>query len=144
MQAELSVISKTYGLLLWTTHHVEGFPRSHRYSVGARLEQQVYQVLEKLVRAKFRRDRAALLAEVNLDLEVLRFQFRLASDLKCLSLKSHGFSASGSRYGNGPQSELQPPATCRWLARCLFIQIAFWIVISPHDQDSSMMPTCPP
>ena len=91
--AELLVIDKTYVLVLWTANHVAKFPRNHKFTLGERLIKQMYMVLEGLLRAKYTRDRAQLLRGVNLDLEILRFQFRLARDLKCLALESFGFAA---------------------------------------------------
>ncbi len=91
--AELTVIDRTYRFLIWTAEHVARFPRGHRFTAGARLEQQLYQVLDLLLRAKYTRDRAPLLRQANLELEVLRFQFRLVKDLKCLSRDSYGYAA---------------------------------------------------
>jgi hypothetical protein len=93
MTPDLPVIQKTYDLLLWTVGHTVKFPRVYRFSLGDRLERQVYGILENLLRAKFTKERALILEAVNLDLEVLRFQFRLARDLKCISLTSYGFAA---------------------------------------------------
>ena len=90
---ELTVISRSYDLLIWTAQHVARFPRSHRFTVGDRLDRQVYAVLDRLLRAKYTRDRASLLRQANLELEVLRFQYRMAKDLKCLSLESYGYAA---------------------------------------------------
>jgi hypothetical protein len=90
---ELTVITMTYDLLVWTAQHVARFPRSHRFTAGDRLDRQLYLVLDTLLRAKYTRERGPLLRQVNLELEVLRFQFRLAKDLKCLSLDSYGHAA---------------------------------------------------
>jgi hypothetical protein len=89
----MAVIAKTYDLVIWSCKHIAKFTRSYRFTLGDRLERQLYQVLEKLLRAKYSRERAAILREVNLELEVLRFQFRMAKDLKCLSLDSYGYAA---------------------------------------------------
>jgi hypothetical protein len=90
---ELLVISKAYDLVLWSCRHIGKFPRSHRFTLGDRLEQRLYDMLEQLVRARYTRERAPLLRSVNLDLELLRFQFRLAKDLHCLSVDSYGHAA---------------------------------------------------
>jgi 23S rRNA-intervening sequence protein len=90
---ELAVISKAYDLVLWSCRHLAKFPRSFRFTLGQRLETRLYDVLEKLLRAKYSRERQALLRDVNMDLELLRFQFRLARELKCLSLESYGFAS---------------------------------------------------
>jgi len=39
------------------------------------------------------RERRSILESINVDLEVLRFQIRLARDLNCLSIKSYGTTA---------------------------------------------------
>jgi hypothetical protein len=87
------VITKVYDLVVWSCRHIAKFPRSHRFTLGDRLEVRLYQVLEMLIRARYTRDRAALLRAVNVELELLRFQFRLAKDLQCLSVESYGHAA---------------------------------------------------
>ena len=90
---ELLVIAKTYDLVLWSSERVGKFPRSHRFTLGDRMERRLYDVLELLLQAKYVRERAGLLRRANLELELLRFQFRLARDLKCMSLESYGFAS---------------------------------------------------
>lgn len=91
---ELQVITKTYDFAVWTCNHIAGFNRSFRYSLGERLERQVNCVLEGLIRARYdSANRLSILRQVNVELELLRFQFRLAMDLKCLAPKHGGFAA---------------------------------------------------
>ena len=92
---ELLVIDKVYDLVLWSCRHLAGFPRSHRFTLGERMEGQLYDLLETLLRAKYSREKREFLARANLELEVLRFQLRLARDLRCLPFKSyeHGVRA---------------------------------------------------
>jgi hypothetical protein len=90
---ELPLIDAAYKLVVWSCQHIAKFPRSHRFTLGERLERQLYRILEGLLRARYCRDRMPLLQGVNLDLEVLRFQFRLAKDLRCLATKSYGHAA---------------------------------------------------
>ncbi|HKI32520.1 MAG TPA: diversity-generating retroelement protein Avd [Gemmataceae bacterium] len=90
---ELAVITKTYDLVLWSCHHAGRFPRSHRFVLGERIERNLYDLLETLIRARYTRERQALLGQANLTLEVLRFQMRLAKDLQCLKVNSYGFAA---------------------------------------------------
>lgn len=89
---ELMVINKTYDFVLWCAQHAGRFPRNHRYTLGTRIEQQLYDVLELLLQAKYRSDRQGLLQAANLKLEVLRFQLRLAHDLQCWRTNSFGFA----------------------------------------------------
>lgn len=89
---ELVVITKTYDLVLWSCGHTSRFPRNHRFVLGERIERNLYDLLETLIRAKYRRQRQDLLEDANLLLEILRFQMRLAKDLACLKANSYGFA----------------------------------------------------
>ena len=90
---ELPVIRAFYDFILWLSPKIANFPRDYRFVLGERMERQLYAILENLIRAKYRRVRKAVLEDVNLDLEILRFQVRLAKDLRCLPLKSYGQAA---------------------------------------------------
>ena len=91
--AELVVITKMYDLVIWGCQHVARFPRSHKFTVGDRLATRLQDLFDLLVRAKFHRERQALLEQVNLELELLRLQLRMAKDLKCLPIESYGFAS---------------------------------------------------
>ena len=89
---ELTVITKTYDLILWACHHTSKFPRNHRFVLGERIDRSLYELLETLIQAKYQRERKVLLEDANLKLEILRFQIRLASDLQCLKASSYIFA----------------------------------------------------
>lgn len=89
---ELTVITKTSDLILWSCNHTGKF-RNHRFVLGERIERNLYDLLETLIRAKYIRQRHELLEQANLVLEILRFQMRLAKDLQCLKVESYGFAA---------------------------------------------------
>ena len=102
---ELKVIADCYDLALYLSQRVEKFPRSHRYTLGADIERRVQSLLGQLIRAKYATGtdaRGTLLREVNAELDVLRFQLRLAKDLKALPVKSQGHAA-GLVEGVGAQ-----------------------------------------
>ena len=86
---ELVVITKTYDLILWSCNHTSRFPRNHRFVLGERMEQTLYDLLEILIQAKYSRQPKDLLHEANLKLEILRFQIRLAKDLQCVRQNSY-------------------------------------------------------
>ncbi len=48
---EMVVITKTYDLILWSCNHTSRFPRQHRFVLGERLERNLYDLLETLIRA---------------------------------------------------------------------------------------------
>ena len=78
---ELVVITKTYDLILWSCNHTSKFPRNHRFVLGERIERNLYDLLETLIRAKYTRQRQPLLERANLMLEILPFQMQSAKDL---------------------------------------------------------------
>ena len=90
---ELTVITKTYDLILWSCNHTSKFPRNHLFVLGERIERNLYSLLETLITAKYTKNRQRLLEDANLSLEVLRFQMRLAKDLQCLKVESYAFTA---------------------------------------------------
>jgi hypothetical protein len=90
---ELTVITKTYDLILWSCNHTSRFPRNHRFVLGERIERNLYTLLETLILAKYTKNRQRLLEDANLTLEILRFQMRLAKDLQCIKVNSYGFAA---------------------------------------------------
>jgi 23S rRNA-intervening sequence protein len=92
-EQELTIITKTYDLILWSCNHTSRFPRNHRFVLGERIERNLYTLLETLIRAKYNKSRQRLLEESNLTLEILRFQMRLAKDLQCLKVESYGFAS---------------------------------------------------
>jgi len=104
MSKELKVISDFYDFMLWMIKHTEKFPRHHRYSLGVAIENRLQMILGLLLRAKYTRDKTSVLNDANIELETLRFQLRLAKDLKVLPVKSHGYGAKltqsiGSQIG---------------------------------------------
>jgi hypothetical protein len=86
---ELKVIADFYDLMLWMIEHTEKFPRHHRYSLGLVIESRMQVILALLLRAKYSKDKRAFLEEANLELEILRFQVRLAKDVRALPASSH-------------------------------------------------------
>ena len=60
-QVELTVITKTYDFILWSCNHTSKFPRNHRFVLGERIERNLYDLLEILIRAKY--SRHAMLAD---------------------------------------------------------------------------------
>lgn len=88
---ELIVIDRTYELVRWFLGRLAKFPRSHRYGLGQRIESRLFDVLERLVQAKYadRQTKRHMLETVNLDLEVVRMFCRLAHELAILPHKSH-------------------------------------------------------
>ena len=115
---ELVVITKTYDLILWSCNHTGKFPRNHRFVLGERIERNLYDLLEILIRAKYTRQRQPLLEQANLVLEILRFQMRLAKDLQCLRSKAMALLPKAideiGKLVAHDETPQQPLATCQF------------------------------
>lgn len=86
-------LEKCYHFVLWLIPAVEKFPRAQRFLLGDRMQTTGIDVLEGLIEATYSREVTAILTRVNLQLEKLRFLFRLAKDLRYLDLKRYEFAA---------------------------------------------------
>ena len=89
------VIPVLYDRILWSSANVDAFPRKHRFTVGDRLITSELALLDDLLTAQFvPASRVRASQQANLGLERLRYLFRLAKDLQCLSLREYEFAAT--------------------------------------------------
>lgn len=89
---ELPVIALTSDLLLWTIGRIEKFPRSHRLSLGVRLQNGLHDVLDLLIEARFAPDKSTLLNQCSVRIEQTRMNFRLGCELRIIALNSHEYA----------------------------------------------------
>lgn len=82
-----------YQFILWLIPTVEKFPRSQKFQLGDRLQNEAMGVLDRLIEATYSKDRSGHLRAANLALEKLRFGLRLAKDLKHLDFKRYEHGA---------------------------------------------------
>jgi hypothetical protein len=85
---ELTVITKTYDLILWSCHHTSKFLRNHRFVLGERIERNLYDLLETLLRAKYTRQRKGLLEQANLALQVPRARPLTTRSLRTMAVQA--------------------------------------------------------
>ena len=75
---ELVVIQKLYDYLVWVSPIINRLPRDKKFTIGDRLLNKLYDVLEDLIKAKYRsRKKLELLRQANVGLEIVRFYQRL-------------------------------------------------------------------
>lgn len=65
--------------MTWCCEHTSKFPRNYRFVLGERIERNLYDILEWLIEAKYTKECLEILTKINLRLEILRFQFRIAN-----------------------------------------------------------------
>ena len=86
-------VEAMYRFLLWLVPAVNGFPRSQKFLLGDRIQATALDALERLIEATYTKARSQSLAQANLDIEKLRFLFRLAMDLRILELRRYEHAA---------------------------------------------------
>ena len=91
MKNELPIIQKVYDLVKWYVPILQKLPRSHRFTIGDRIITNLYQLLEDLLQARYRRNKLERLKEINAALEILRYQTRLLFDFELIQVKRYEY-----------------------------------------------------
>ncbi|MFM7886029.1 MAG: diversity-generating retroelement protein Avd [Pseudanabaena sp.] len=81
---ELPVIQKTYDLIKWTVPIINKLPRDHKYLLGNRIITSLYDLLDKLIIARYHKNKLPILEELNSHIDILRYQIRLLHDFELL------------------------------------------------------------
>lgn len=87
------VLEKMYQFVLWLVPKVDKFPRAQKFLIGDRIQTAALDVMEHLIEAAYIRDKLANLNRINLQLEKLRYLFRLAFDLRMMDMRRYEFAA---------------------------------------------------
>ena len=91
---ELLVIQKLYDYLIWVSPIINRLPRDKKYTIGDRLLNRLYDVLEDLIKAKYRsRNKLELLEQANVGLEIVRFYQRLILSDNLWNRKRYQFAS---------------------------------------------------
>ena len=56
MAGELPIIQKTYDLIKWYVPVLNRLPRTHRFQIGDRMITGLYDLLEKLILARYQKN----------------------------------------------------------------------------------------
>ena len=86
-------LEKMYQFMLWLVPTVDKMPRSHKFTLGDRIQNTALDALENLIEATYSKSAEAQLRQVNLSLEKLRFFFRMAADLHFIDLGRYEHAA---------------------------------------------------
>jgi hypothetical protein len=90
---ELSVIQKTYDLIKWYVPIVERFPKVHKFTIGDRIINLLYDLLEGLIQAKYAQTKLAQLESINIQLDILRYQTRLLLDFQLFAAHRYEYAS---------------------------------------------------
>ncbi|HOS04280.1 MAG TPA: diversity-generating retroelement protein Avd [Candidatus Hydrogenedentes bacterium] len=89
MVEDLSIIQRTYDLILWYVPRLNKLPRDVKFILGDRIQHTLYEILEGLIRARYQQEKLGLLDAMNAELGVLRYQTRLCKDLGHLDVRRY-------------------------------------------------------
>ncbi len=70
---------------------IERFPKVHKFTVGDRIINQLYDLLEGLIKAKYEKKKLNHLIDLNVQIDILRHQTRLLLDFELIALKRYGY-----------------------------------------------------
>ncbi len=89
----LKILDKTFDFVKWYFAHTEKFPKSKRFSVAVRVENNLLDVLENLVHVAVSKERLGHLVKINEILDVVRILTRLCFEMKFINVGSYEYAA---------------------------------------------------
>jgi hypothetical protein len=87
----LPIIQKTYDLIKWYVPILNRLPRDHRFTLGERMINGLYALLEGLIQARYSKDKLSQLQALNTHLDILRHQSRLLLDFDLMALQRYEY-----------------------------------------------------
>lgn len=92
---ELPVIQKTYDLIKWSVPLLNKLPNNHKFLIGNRIIGNLYDLLDSLIVARYRREKISILENVTEKIDIARYQIRLLHDLELLSTNRYEYFIKG-------------------------------------------------
>ena len=89
---ELPIIQHTYDLIKWYVPILNRLPKSHKFTLGDRMTNELYNLLESLIAARYAKEKKAQLEALNTQLSILRYQTRLLLDFKLVQVNRYEYA----------------------------------------------------
>jgi ABC-type transport system involved in cytochrome bd biosynthesis fused ATPase/permease subunit len=90
---DLPIIQKTYDLIKWYVPILERLPQRHRFILGERISNGLYDILEGLITARYAKQKLSQLERLNTKIEILRHQTRLLLDFELIAVARYEFAS---------------------------------------------------
>ncbi|KOR31882.1 hypothetical protein TI05_10790 [Achromatium sp. WMS3] len=93
---ELSIIQRTHDLIQWYIPILNRMPLDFKLTLGRRIMDGLYNLLEDLIRAKYttnKQTKLQILQKLNIELEIMRHQTRLLQKFTLLNTKRYEYIA---------------------------------------------------
>jgi hypothetical protein len=88
---DLPIIQKTYDLIKWYVPILNRLPRDHRFTLGERTTNLLYDLLENLILARYASNKLPFLEPLNGKLDILRHQTRLMLDFQLMKVERYEY-----------------------------------------------------
>ncbi len=88
---EIKILNDFYDLVKWFLPKITKFPRNYRYTLGMRIENKLYGIVELLISARYSKKKIQLLKKTNIEIEMLRYYVRLCKDMKLITSRNYEF-----------------------------------------------------
>lgn len=85
---EYSIFTKYYHFLNYMLDKIEKYPRSVKFTLGDRIVNLLYDIMDNLITAIYTKKRYELLVRINIFLERLRIYIRISLGRKYISIPS--------------------------------------------------------
>jgi hypothetical protein len=89
---ELPIIQKTYDLIKWYVPILHRLPKTHKFTLGDRIINQLYDLLESLIIARYANEKLAQLESMGTQLDILRHQTRLLLDFQLIPVYRYEYA----------------------------------------------------
>ena len=86
---DLPIIQKSYDLIRWYVPILNRLPRDHRFTLGERMINGLYNLLEGLILARYSHQKLEQLEQLNIQLDLLRHQTRLLLDFDLINTERY-------------------------------------------------------
>jgi hypothetical protein len=84
-------VTKTHDLIEWFLPIISGFPRNQRYTLGEKLENNLFDILELLIQANYQKEKLDKLNNANMKLEIIRHLVRICHKLQFINLRRYEY-----------------------------------------------------
>lgn len=88
---ELSIIQKVYDLITWYIPILTHMPKKHKFTLGERVINNLYDVLEELIHIKYAKEKLDRLTDLNVKLDIIRYQTRLLLNFDVLNSERYEY-----------------------------------------------------
>ena len=113
---EPPVIQKTYDLIKWYVPILNSLPKTHKFGLGQRMVEILYEILENLIIARYSHSKIVILESLNAKVDILRHQTRLLLDFNLIQLQRYEYASKliheiGSEIGGWLKYQRSKPST---------------------------------